>query len=83
LLADQFTVSAALASVGVTLILVFVLSLKSHQKQALAEVDKQQKVFEVHRTSPFRWEGRSQDCKSHIHNARDFKTGEATDSDEE
>jgi hypothetical protein len=83
LLADQFTVSFALASVGVALILVFVLSLKSHQKQALAEVDQQQKVFEVHPTSPFRWEGRSQDSSFHIHNAQDFKTGGAVDTGKE
>jgi hypothetical protein len=83
MLADQFTVSVALASVGVALILIFVLSLKSHQKQALASIDQQQEVFEVHRTSPFRWEARSQECSSHVHSAQDFKTGEATDSDEE
>jgi MFS family permease len=82
-LADQFTVSFALASVGIALILVFALSMKSHQKQALAAIDQQQEVFEVHRTSPFRWEARSQECSSRVHNAEDFKTGEATDSDEE
>ena len=82
-LADQFTVSFTLASVGIALILVFALSMKSHQKQALAAIDQQQEVFEVHRTSPFRWEARSQECSSRVHNAQDFKTGEATDSDEE
>ena len=82
-LADQFTVSFALASVGIALILVFALSMKSHQKQALAAIDQQQEVFEVHRTSPFRWEARSQECSSRVHNAQDFKMGEATDSDEE
>jgi len=44
LLADQFSVSLAVAIIGVTLLIVYVWGIKTHQKESLGEMDQQQVV---------------------------------------